>query len=347
METGMRDWEAAIAAEDAAVAAEADAQACARWGPAAGLEPKQGRQLQFPLTAYSVTLSLQKENVPMSWLDRVREWMMEHAEAGFAAYERGTRNDRGHIQAVMKLFWPPSDAYARRLKDLLRALLGVVSSPNRPVFAVKPFAREQRWGAMLGYCQKDRGKQHYYPVAHNVSDEELRQGFLEYKIVAQSFRGSRKLLTRKDFGESVHTFYLQHISPYRMPLEQVVYYMIASELWVPDSTWLTPGLGHGVKYERAAAWYKAVLWPREFSILHTFELFFDWGPGDLKVWMRQLGYSVQTSWEQGQAQTRGTTADNITGSDVTNADAVGRFRGSCMLPGRKASGARWLGVPST
>ena len=312
--------DAAIAEEQEAIDAETAATAAGQWGPPGQRTPQQGFALMFPLTLWSITLSLQKQNVPYAWLDLLYGWMAVHAVAGFAAYERGTRNERGHIQAVMKLNWPANDAYAKRLKELLRALLGVSDSRDRPVFAVKPFAREQRWGAMLGYCQKDSGRQHYKFVRKGVSDEELQRAFVEYKVVSQSYRGNRKVLTRKDFGDSLHTFYVEHLSPYRMPVEQVLFYMISSELWVPDSSWLTPGLGQGVSYARAAAWYKAVLWPQEFTVLHAFQLFFDTGRADAKGVLRTLGYEVVAAYPTAEDLERGVTGDHLTGG------GGGRFR---------------------
>ncbi|KAG2481990.1 hypothetical protein HYH03_019056 [Edaphochlamys debaryana] len=287
-----------------------------RFGPPADRLPRNGRALGFPLMAYSLTLAIQSRSVPMSWLNDLADWCSANSVVSmFASYERV---NHGHIQAMIKLYWPPNPGYADRLKELIQERLHTQRADGS-TFMVKPFARTQSWSAMLAYCQKDMGMQHYAFVRQNVTNEELVTGRREYRLVGNDhFTGSRKLLLSKDFVALVQAFWKKYLSPYRMPLEQVVYYMIVSCMYEPEMAWLTPPLGSGVNHQCAAAFWKAMQHPEEVTMLDIVHLFFEvpGGRGSTfaaKCYLCELGYTVNETHLAMEERASGVTSAHLTG----------------------------------
>lgn len=250
---------------------------------------------RFPLSQWSITVSARRGNVPGSWFDEFKTFMETlGVHGGAVALEMGRNESKLHLQAVMRLHWPTTDEWANHLKKLLRGALLGANVPGASIMSVSPFKREQRWGPMLGYVQKDRKQPHYKIRAVNVTQEELNSGVREWEAVSTYYeRAGKKKLYRKDFASEARAFYHKHLAPVRVPMEQVLWYMVTNGDYEPDSSWVTPPQGRGATHVQCAAWWNAVLRPEEWTLIEAFDLFYGGGSNyDVHAEMAKAGYRL-------------------------------------------------------
>ena len=121
---------------------------------------------RFPVFNYSITITKPGGDVGSQVLDLVDSFMKSHCLQGGAATEVGKRAHRFHLQCLMRMKYPSSKIYIKKIQAHLKSLLpgkGV----GYKVFA-KPLAPSQTFKAMLGYILKDEGEPWFQVRFFNV-----------------------------------------------------------------------------------------------------------------------------------------------------------------------------------
>ena len=111
---------------------------------------------RFEASNWSVTVSRPSDDIAVSTIDIIDDFMKEYCLAGGAATEVGKRAFRFHLQCLFRLKYPTSDLYKKKLQTFIRRLL-----PGKGVgyrIHAKPLAGTQTFTAMLGYILKDEGR---------------------------------------------------------------------------------------------------------------------------------------------------------------------------------------------
>jgi hypothetical protein len=155
------------------IAAAAAGSAAA--APSPRMEDEIPGSERFPVTNYSVTITKPSSDVGPTSLDIVDVFMKKYCLQGGAATEVGKRAHRFHLQCLMRLKYPRTDIYKKKLQTFIKALL-----PGRgvgyKVFA-KPLAAAQSFKAMIGYILKDEGEPYFQVRFHNIKRYFLYRNF--------------------------------------------------------------------------------------------------------------------------------------------------------------------------
>jgi hypothetical protein len=101
--------------------------AAAAGSPAAAPSPRMEDEIpgseRFQVTNYSVTITKPSSNVGPTSLDIVDIFMKKYCLQGGAATEVGKRAHRFHLQCLMRLKYPRTDIYKKKMQSFIKALL--------------------------------------------------------------------------------------------------------------------------------------------------------------------------------------------------------------------------------
>ena len=148
-------------------------------------------QMHLPKTNWSITLSSQGQDAPMSWLDAIQSWMTQVKPIrGVFSYEVGGRHRHGHVQGLLTVRWPGDEYHKNLLKTCFIDLLHVSPTDQRH-FTFKVMKEGQTVYAMIGYVTKDKGRPTFRFVRYNVSDDDLERGMIEYQRVSLNYKAGR------------------------------------------------------------------------------------------------------------------------------------------------------------
>jgi hypothetical protein len=170
----------------------------------------------------------------------------------------------------------PTNDGKELLKSHMRRFLGWDTLPQAMKMTIHPLGAGQTLEHMLGYVQKDRGKPHYALLSHDITDAELQAGGKAYSEVAGDYRINKVLITRKGFVGRVWAYWHANFWPFVVPCDVVVLCMLRSGQYVPDGSWCTSSLGHGVDFSVSAAWWMMVTRPDRAMLEQVRVLFWAW-----------------------------------------------------------------------
>lgn len=127
----------------------------------------------------------------------------------------------------------------------------------------------------------------------------LSGGRTQHRVTNNSYRGDRRVITRKEFWAELLAFHHQHVAPLELPSEQIMWYMIRSGLYVPDDSWLVPPPGRGVDLDRANAFLECVRAPETVTLLDVATVFLEPTVNRTMLHMLRVEYGYEFGGEEG------------------------------------------------
>lgn len=245
----------------------------------------------YPVSEWSVTVAVRGNNVPESWLTRMKHYAVAKCIAGAFALEAGGRQQRLHVQGVMRLRLETTTLAISVLKEDIKRFVPIQRGSGGTV-AVNPLQEGQTWTYMLGYVQKDEGTAHYRLEVHQVSQEDLRAGVVAYGGVRNDPEEGRIVINKGNLPKLLKRFYSTHLTPMEdMPVDHVLKYMLRTDCYIPSAQWAMARSGCGLsKTKLQAMWDLLVKGLHNASILHVRRVFFDDDREDLQdaLWTASL-----------------------------------------------------------
>lgn len=200
---------------------------------------------------------------------------------GAASIEKGGKNQREHIQAVMELTIPTDKVSEGRFKQHYKEFVQIDSS-DRAKLTFKPLGESQTFMHMLGYVQKDLGKPHYRIVTHDVTTTELNEARKCYADVSGDYKAGKIVISKAGMAERMWAFWNANYKPFIVPQDVILLHMIQSEKYVPCGTWVSAPHGRSVDFEMSASWMLMVCRPGAVKMEHIRILF--WGEHSRTRW---------------------------------------------------------------
>jgi len=200
---------------------------------------------------------------------------------GAAAIEKGGKNQREHIQAVIMCSIPTDKNSESKLKQHFKDWMSIDSS-DRAKLTFKPLGESQTFEHMLGYVQKDLGKPHYRLVTYDVTSAELEAGRKAYADVSGDYKAGKIVLSKTALAERIWSFWNANYKPFIVPMDVILLHMIMSGKYCPCGTWCSAPYGQRIDLEIASAWMLMVMRPAAVHLDHIRMVF--WGDTGRSRW---------------------------------------------------------------
>lgn len=235
---------------------------------------------------WGLTLFQRGGDVLNGWLTCLRDYLHglpgidqpAKALAFFLAIEVGGRAKRKHIQGVMRLRCPATEAGRDLVQHEIREFLPL-SPSDSPVLVVKPFDNVH-WEPMLGSCQKDAGQAHYHCIAYNIPHATLRAAREAYHNTSLSFTQGRTQLNKDNYADLLFQFLSSQVDPLKQPADVVLQQLLQEGNTVPAFSWVEPPHGKALDRSRMRAWWRIVTDPKQTRIADVNRVFFDLSAAD-------------------------------------------------------------------
>ena len=162
----------------------------------------------YPLNNFSLTISKCKGDVPLTLLEVIHNWIVNHCEKGGVATEVGKRAFNFHLQALLSIKWPRTKQYVTKLSKHLKSLLpksagykllALFSKKKFLNFFSSDFFQKNFilfyfiYFLLAGYITKDQGQPHYHIRVHNITAQELTNGRRDHVALLRSFDDNKKI----------------------------------------------------------------------------------------------------------------------------------------------------------
>lgn len=140
---------------------------------------------------------------------------------------------------------------------------------------------------------------HYRCVAHNVSQEELKQGADAYNDVRRTYDEGRQAINKNNILKIMHSFWHAHLKPLPIPPDHLLKYMLASGTYIPAPVWCYSSQGKGLDYNRFTAMWNLIRdGVEKVSIMQARLIFFEYKSSDLALaedalWEGSLQSAIQ------------------------------------------------------
>ena len=167
----------------------------------------------------------------------LHQWLLQSAIKYVIAFETGHRAFNLHIQGVIRMLYPSSPDFIRKLRKIIKHNLPNTGSGYKII--IKKLNPQQSFMAMIGYCTKDNGKSHYQVRFSNVSPEDLSNGRTQHDHFSSSYDDDKKVITIKNFFPESWKYSRRCLSPIRFPIQFVLLYMIQSSEYVLSSEFIS------------------------------------------------------------------------------------------------------------
>jgi hypothetical protein len=132
---------------------------------------------------------------------------------------------------------------------------------------------------MIGYCTKDEGLPHFRVIAHNISQEEMDEGKLEYIKYGKGDVKGKVILDMKNLMCKANMYYqrkMPNAQPRNeIPLVQVLTTMMKTGIYYPTAAWVVPNAGRGMPMWRANSLWKCMVTPDEVDETDIANVFFE------------------------------------------------------------------------
>lgn len=228
----------------------------------------------LPLTEWSFTLGANGRDCPIHWLHRLHAWMEQNHLEGIASLEKGSRNQKLHIQAAVRLPLGTTTIDVAKLKKHLKEFFPI-STEDASKFQIKPFSEGQTWVHMLGYCQKDFGKPHYQMRSSFISEADLEAARAAYADIQPIATDDRIVLYPKSMQDRILSYATAHFSPFWVPVDMCLCFMMQTGRYVPSGDWMVPPRGYGADIRKWSIFEKMVMRPRQCTLDEIQCFFFD------------------------------------------------------------------------
>ncbi len=236
----------------------------------AGFNPTNGNVLQQH--GWSLTIGAQSEDVPTVWLTRIENYFVHYGLRGAAALERGDRNQKLHIQAVVEVTSGTDQAAQNAFKKHFKDHIPITPS-DRSKLTFKPLAEGQNFVHMLGYVQKDADQPHYRLVSNEVTAAELAEGRQCYADVAGDYKTGHIAISKAGLGDRIWSYWNADYKPFFVPQDVILLNMIRSGKFYPCGTWNTSAQGRPVDPDVTESWMLMITRPHDVKLEHIRILF--------------------------------------------------------------------------
>ena len=123
----------------------------------------------FPRNCFSLTVSRLGVDVHANAIDLISNWLSTISLKYVIANEVGSKKFNLHLQGVVDMLLPGTVEMKKVFVKLLKQQLPGNGTGYRIVF--KLLAKNQTFGAMIGYVTKDSGRPHYQYRQSNVTPQ--------------------------------------------------------------------------------------------------------------------------------------------------------------------------------
>lgn len=203
-------------------------------------------------------------HAPDGWLTRLHNWGLSRGSKHAFALEVGGQRQRMHVQGMARVRCPPSDEGKRLMATDIREFVPIPVGSNALV-NVQPFGRGQEENYMLGYVQKDFGLDHYQLRQRGFTTAELDAGRVAYRSIRADYAQGKIQITKAKLWQLAYVFWLQNFTPFHLPIEAIVWYMLQSGRYIISGTWTTTAQGRPLDRLTARSMWHSVLQPEHTS----------------------------------------------------------------------------------
>ena len=131
---------------------------------------------------------------------------------------------------------------------------------------------------MVGYVTKDEGTPHFRLISHNVSQQQLEEGKLEYIKHGKGDLKGKVLLDMRNLFQKAKIFRDKKIAnaeSEEVPLVTVITKMLQTGVYMPTANWVVPTAGRGMPLWRAKSLWKSMIAPEDVDETDTANIFFE------------------------------------------------------------------------
>ena len=103
---------------------------------------------------------------------------------------------------------------------MFRDMLKVTDPELKHMF--KKLEKTQSIKAMIGYCLKDFGKNHFKCHVKGITEDEIKQAQAEYSYVATDPASGKTVLVKKTLFRAMYAFYMEEFHPLKKSFSEVL-----------------------------------------------------------------------------------------------------------------------------
>ena len=111
-------------------------------------------------------------------------------------------------------------------------------------------------------------------MTHNVTDEELEQGRVDYNAVRLDYAEGRVQLTKSNLFKQMYKFWRGNLKPLDPFPDRMIQWMLQSGDYIPSPAWIISSTGRGMDFKAACAMWRIVRHPKSTKIEDIQALFF-------------------------------------------------------------------------
>lgn len=228
----------------------------------------------------SITVSLQKRNIQGDQvLERMENFFKFRCIKGIGSTEKGFNEDHLHFQGVACLVATSSRAVAEEIKKALGWTKGHTPAGMNVMCKGLDGKGLHTLSGMIGYCTKDEGSPHFRLISHNISQEEIEDGKMEYIKYGKGDIKGKVTLDMRNLMCRANLFYqkkMPHSQPRNeIPLLQVLTTMMKTGVYYPTAAWVVPNAGRGMPMWRANSLWKCMVNPEHVDETDIANVFFE------------------------------------------------------------------------
>ena len=114
----------------------------------------------------------------------------------------------------------------------------------------------------VGYVIKDEGTPHFRLISHNVSQQQLEEGKLEYIKHGKGDLKGKVFLDMRNLFQKAKIFRdkkMPNAKSEEVPLVTVITKMLQTGVYMPTANWVVPTAGRGMPLWRAKSLWKSMI----------------------------------------------------------------------------------------
>lgn len=228
----------------------------------------------------SITISLKKRNIQGDKvLERMENFFKFRCIQGIGSTEKGYNEDNLHFQGVARLVASSTRAVAEEIKKALGWTKNHTPAGMNVMCRGLTGIGLHTMDGMIGYCTKDEGAPHFRLISHNVSQEQIEVGKMEYIKHGKGDLKGKVLLDMRNLYQKAHIFYERKM-PNSAPrneisLIQVLTQMMRTGVFYPAASWVVPTAGRGMPMWRANSLWKCMTTPEDMKEEDVANIFFE------------------------------------------------------------------------
>jgi hypothetical protein len=228
----------------------------------------------------SITVSLKKRNIQGDKiLERMENFFKFRCIQGIGSTEKGYNEDNLHFQGVARLVAKSTRAVAEEVKKALGWTKDHTPAGMNVMCRGLTGIGLHTIDGMIGYCTKDEGAPHFRLISHNVSQEQIETGKMEYIKHGKGDLKGKVLLDMRNLYQKAHIFYerkMPNSAPRNeIPLLQVLTKMLQTGVFYPAACWVVPTAGRGMPMWRADSLWKCMTTPEDIQEEDVANIFFE------------------------------------------------------------------------